>query len=499
MGNFTETRDFGEMARMVSKLAEIAEQNISSTSELSAALSTAVTNLFSFWSSEKIEYFPWRKDRDPHEDQSTGIVIPVGKDYVYMAAITMVTLREILNSTLPIELAYLGEDDLPLEWREYLFDLVDGVDIEAIDLTKSFDQKLVDLKGYDTKPFAILASRHARVILLDADAVFYTKPDDAFETHPSLKEYGSLYFHDRAKYWGDPRRKPVEERTKWLTAQLSKAGREPSTFLTRQSFLWAGGFVTESQDSAVVMFDKSRPRNYMMMLFTAWMNAASGGKPEIYSYFHGDKETYWVAGELTGIPFHFNPWSSGRAGRAPEELSYSAAIDAGTHIDCTEHMVHSTWDGKQPWLTNGGILGNGKAIESGFVNWTHWYLGETIPDALSRTKAKLNLPPDFDWSTHADAKVKEEFAKEAVAHQPKWDTCDMNHPERWKPLSQDFRDTLSAIVARAKLLAQDYQARRVKIERKKNERNAAKDDKAAANSRRRKRVEQEAQRNWVSV
>lgn len=48
------------------------------------------------------------------------------------------------------------------------------------------------------KPFALLAGRFRKPIIVDAEVLFLQSPDIMFETHPMLKEIESLYWHDRA-------------------------------------------------------------------------------------------------------------------------------------------------------------------------------------------------------------------------------------------------------------------------------------------------------------
>ena len=48
------------------------------------------------------------------------------------------------------------------------------------------------------KPFALLASKYPRTILVDADAIFLRSPDDLFDQHAGLSETGALFYHDRA-------------------------------------------------------------------------------------------------------------------------------------------------------------------------------------------------------------------------------------------------------------------------------------------------------------
>lgn len=104
----------------------------------------------------------------------------------------------VIRSTLPIEIAYAGDSDLPSFERDALKALNSRLD--TTDLLKYFQNSTAGLqKGeYATKPFALLASRFQKAILVDADFILLQSPDRLFKTHPKLTETGTLFWHDRA-------------------------------------------------------------------------------------------------------------------------------------------------------------------------------------------------------------------------------------------------------------------------------------------------------------
>lgn len=152
------------------------------------------------------EQFPWLEDvvsesytpLSKPAQKDTGIVICVGrKDFIY--AIQLIrALRVVVRSTLPIEIAYAGDSDLPTYQRDILKALDPRLDI--INLLNYFDEPTAGLLkgGYAVKRFALLASRFRKAILVDADVIFLQRPDTLFKIHPKLKETGTLFWHDRA-------------------------------------------------------------------------------------------------------------------------------------------------------------------------------------------------------------------------------------------------------------------------------------------------------------
>jgi Mannosyltransferase putative len=133
-----------------------------------------------------------------------GIVISTGKGGARWAIHQIVTLRQVLNSTLPIELFYAGDGDLPVQYRHFIQDIQsrfpDSGSITTIDITERFPDpdNILGLPqgGWATRAFAVLASSFKTVILTDADTVFLQDPRILLQ-EPSFREYGSVFWHDR--------------------------------------------------------------------------------------------------------------------------------------------------------------------------------------------------------------------------------------------------------------------------------------------------------------
>lgn len=97
-----------------------------------------------------------------------GIAISTG-NRLMKATVHTVKLMRYFNCTLPIEVFYGGETDLSSQNVARLNSL-EGV--HAIDATQLFNNSLLQLRGWDFKPFAILGSSFREVLLMDADALF---------------------------------------------------------------------------------------------------------------------------------------------------------------------------------------------------------------------------------------------------------------------------------------------------------------------------------------
>ena len=212
---------------------------------------------FPWWlPSAKTTYLPWESQQNPQ----AGIVMTVGKGNFVLASHCIQALRKVVNSTLPIQIFYAGDDDLPELYRQEIKALHPS--IETTDILDHYNETTVVIhgSGYAMKPFAALASRFERVILVDADTIFLRRPDLDFEENAALNTTGLYYFHDRA--FGGART------TDWVKELLQ--GRQPSKALN-ESLFWQKE-LEHQQESGVVFINKAVPAAFMSILFSAYMN-----------------------------------------------------------------------------------------------------------------------------------------------------------------------------------------------------------------------------------
>ena len=213
---------------------------------------------FPWWMpSANSTYLPW----EPRITPKTGVVLTAGQGNFVLAAHCIRVLRHVVNSTLPIQVFYSGNKDLPEVKREELRSL--HPQLETIDiLNQQFNETSAGLEnsGYAMKPFAALASTFDRVILVDADSIFLQRPDAYFDEHAGLNKTGLHYFHDRA-FRG---RNTVE----W--AKTKMRGARPSSALSEGLF-WQYE-LEHQQESGVVFINKAIPSAFMSLLYTTYMN-----------------------------------------------------------------------------------------------------------------------------------------------------------------------------------------------------------------------------------
>ena len=306
--------------------------------------------------------FPWWESENLFQaiGGQTGIVVCVGSKNTLFAGHLIRTLRNVLGSTLPIQIAYAGDDDLSKKDQEALLSL--SWDLELVNLLDHFDESVAGLRDgkYAMKPFAVVASRFRKIILVDADVIFLQKPETIFDAHGGMETTGSLFYHDRAyKMEG-------KSRAAWVRALLD--GRPPSPYL-ENSLFWKEDLWQE-MESGVVAFDKGHSRILMTLLFSAWMNTKEVREKETYSHVLGDKETYWLACELSKTPYYFQPDYAGIIGT----LELAPGNTPASKI-CSAHILHMDHTGDMPFWFNGGLLLNKALAGNDLVTLTHYITG----------------------------------------------------------------------------------------------------------------------------
>lgn len=205
-----------------------------------------------------------------------GIVLTGGDGQAPFLLTNIANFRK-LGCTLPIEIMYLGENDLSEEWR---------VELEGLDgvLTRDMGKMVRDegwtLRGWAAKPFAILLSSFREVIFIDADALFFKDPAVMFD-EPLYKETGTLFFKDRIIM--------PESKKQWLKEVLPA----PVSSKAKMSRYWSG-VSGHMQESGVVVVDKWQ--HLIELLLTTRMNGPDrdGNKDKkivgVYDMVYG-KET----------------------------------------------------------------------------------------------------------------------------------------------------------------------------------------------------------------
>lgn len=222
-----------------------------------------------------------------------GIVVTAGdKQAAYL--LTGIQIIRKLGCTLPVEIMYLGDDDLGPDFRAEL-ENIDGVITR--DLKRMVDDRGWELSTWAGKPFALLLSSFREVILLDADALFFKNPALLFNDAGYL-ETGALFFYDRILSVEDRRlrfQQPVFFHDQESVARLGRRWLEqifpePISSKAKQSRLWTGQS-RQVQESGVIVVDKWR--HFVSLLLVTWINGPGRkgekdkGEVGFYDMFYG--------------------------------------------------------------------------------------------------------------------------------------------------------------------------------------------------------------------
>jgi hypothetical protein len=273
-------------------------------SQLERCIVTLEKKILPWVDFEKKSIWPWvaepqslylRNLNSTFGSSQRGIVICSGNK-LFDFAIHLIRGLLSFPVDLPIVVAYAGNDDLSPAKQAYLHDMGVG----TLDITKYFDNSILKLQGFATKPFAILAAEFQEVLFLDADAVMLQDPTKMFNDIGYLKE-GLLLQKDRALHLNWKRQKL------WLTSNLAQPLSEGIT--GSEMFQ---GFTDHQVDSSLIVIDKKR--RIFSLLAACKLNMFEE-KQNFYSNFYGDKESFWIGTEMSHETYSFLPHLPGVFGR----------------------------------------------------------------------------------------------------------------------------------------------------------------------------------------
>jgi alpha 1,3-mannosyltransferase len=112
-------------------------------------------------------------------------------------------------------------------------------------------------------------------------------------------------------------------------------------------------------------------------MFATWMNTKDVREKVSYQVFYGDKETFWVAMELSSTEYFFQPWYAGSIGTIGKQRSPDLDLSTRAAEICGTHMLHLDHLGQTPFWINGGVYEHKASPESGYAEMTHYWVGKT--------------------------------------------------------------------------------------------------------------------------
>ena len=367
----------GQRAVTIRKWIEIADSLPASDEKtrIEEAVEKAITATFPYLSNPPNgSRTPFKSLResyitDSKKRGSRGIVIPVGKKNLRMACQLVASVTRVHKSSLPIELAYAGDEDLGPEERHLVKELFPNEDVSFLNVLSVFDDSTLALGtgGWAIKPFALLASRFGEVILADADTVFVKKPEAIFR-QKGYKRKGALMFHDRLI---DKER--YMSRHTWWREQVVHPSEEVG-----KSLSWTENYAEEA-DSGIVVVNKGRLDVLMGLLHAGWQNSKDVREKVTYKVTYGDKESYWFGLELTEGPYEFEKYYGGIAGWMGTREGPAAVKDPQV---CSYVIAHPDDDEKGLLWYNGSLLKNKVSADREYLVPSHWMINGTWDKGL---------------------------------------------------------------------------------------------------------------------
>lgn len=196
-----------------------------------------------------------------------GIVICGGGVKYYTNAWIAIKMLRYFGCTLPIQLWYLGENEIDDQMKSWMEPL--GVEcVDGLEIRKQHPVRI--LNGWELKPYAIIHSPFEEVLFLDADNMPVVNPESLFDTW-QYQETGAVFWPDFGRL--------APNRTVWRLCGVSYQD-EPE-FETGQ-----------------ILINKQKCWNALCL--TMWYNEHSDF---FYHHIHGDKETFHMAFRKLNQPY----------------------------------------------------------------------------------------------------------------------------------------------------------------------------------------------------
>lgn len=326
----------------------------------------------------EMRMFPWAQHyystllQMKRSFNGAGIVIPTGSTHFKMAVFLVKTIRK-LGCTLPISIAHGGNNDLRPQELFYLYQLR----VNQLDVSQYINVKMLDLKGWQIKPYALLVAPYSEVILMDADVVLMKNPEDLLRD-PGYLEHHAIFFRDRTLFDKD------WKKTLWLDENLPA----PLSDLVKETRMYRQ-ISGHEQESGIVIMNKSE------RLFSLLAACKLNGKIErdrvVYKEFYGDKETFWIGVEMAGESYTTLWPRAGVIGstfdlpttRYEKQLEEAKREkkkhprkpkkkDGGPGVVCGR-IAHFDRSGEPLWFNGGIVLDKGHDEKRNYLNtFTHY-------------------------------------------------------------------------------------------------------------------------------
>eukprot|EP01041_Mallomonas_annulata_P001110 gene1110-2157_t len=252
-----------------------------------------------------------------------GIVMCSSEGHVGDALDVLAQIRTVWNSTIPVSIAHcneLSEQSRKLFLKNQYVSVLDICKIK-MDVFSSIREQEGRLRGYFCKPAALIQSPFNETLIIDADTIWFEKPELLFDSWGYIKT-GALFFRDRfitedgiRRFYHDVKRIVEKETGQDITRALASEMFKQNGI----SYFWAHAAdprkpaLRHAQDSSALLVHRDRHSGFLAVLERLIPSFAIG---------YGDKEIYWIAATISREVFSWEPFLVGSYGDCGASLHY---------------------------------------------------------------------------------------------------------------------------------------------------------------------------------
>ncbi|KAI8900106.1 mannosyltransferase putative-domain-containing protein [Globomyces pollinis-pini] len=230
--------------------------------------------------------------------KGNGIVMYVNNNLVNDAYTNLKIIRIILQCHLPIQIFYIGIQDLS---SNNIIKLNSIHNITFQDITLKFNNDILKLSSNNISPFMILASKFQNTLLLKSNVILLHSPQHIFNSNTFFK-YHSYFF----QYQTIKENLNLKISKDWIHSILVHPLRTKISkfrLLNEQS--------DHQLDDSVMLIDKKHHITALLVVCLLHIGQISN---QVVQHTHGHKETFWIGFEVIGSLFGFNPVLPGMGG-----------------------------------------------------------------------------------------------------------------------------------------------------------------------------------------
>lgn len=295
------------------------------------------------------------------------VMVAGGTRYFTCAWVCLSLLRRVHDCALPIQVWYRGRAEMSGE----MIELLDRFGVECIDLLEHGEgHSASQMRGWESKAYALLHSRFKEVILLDADVVPLRDPSDLFNL-PRYQQTGAVFWPDINTL---PPHAPI-----WDICRVPY--RDEPEF-----------------ESGQIVVDKEQ--TWEALHLALHLNELSSF---YYKYLRGDKDTFHLAWRMLRLEYAMPPYWPGllygrRSSRDPFPLPILEQYDFEGRA-LFQHLAGRTkWTA---WGENMKVPGLQhevacrEALAELRDEWTGWPVQLPAPEILPSSTGALNCPCRF--------------------------------------------------------------------------------------------------------